>query len=248
MHAIRAARAFGAVDALSVVRDPLLRWVLALPVLVALVSPWVLPGFLAQLGASLETDLAAYYAPLVGVELLLFAPALAGMVVGFLLLDQKDDRTLDALRVSPLPLAWYLAYRLALPVAMSVLLTLITFPLAGLNDLGIGTLVVAVSAAPLAPMMALVLGTLATNKVHGFALVKGLGVVLPIPLIAYFVDAPWTVLLGVVPTYWPAQVYWSFLNGGSNAAPYFLIGLTYQALLVAVLLRRFSQAAGRSSD
>jgi fluoroquinolone transport system permease protein len=244
-YGLRAARALGPIDALSVRRDALLRWVLVLPLLVAVAARLVLPGFLARAGESLQRDLLGLYAPLVGVELLLFAPALAGMVAGFLLLDQRDDRTLTALQVTPLPLTWYLAFRLAAPVALSVALTLVTFPLAGITQLGAGVLLVAVAAAPLAPLMALALGAFAGNKVQGFALVKGLGVVLPAPLLAYFVDAPWTAALAVVPTYWPARLYWALLDSAPQAWLFLAGGLVYQAVLLALLLRRFDAALHR---
>jgi fluoroquinolone transport system permease protein len=247
VNAVQVVRALGPIDALSVRRDALLRWVLALPILVALAARWVLPGFLDRASESLGQDLAPYYAPLVGVELLLFAPALAGMVVGFLLLDQRDDQTLVALRVTPLPLTWYAAYRLAAPVALSVALTLITFPLAGIGALGAAVLPLAVAAAPLAPIMALALGAFAENKVQGFALVKGLGIVLPAPLIAYFINAPWTAVLAVVPTYWPARFYWALLAGDANAAWFLAGGVVYQGALLVLLLRRFGVATGRAA-
>ena len=247
MNVVRVVRALGPIDTLSVRRDALLRWVIVLPIGVALAARWILPGFLARAGESLQLDLRPYYAPLVGVELLLFAPALAGMVIGFLLLDQRDDGTLVALQVTPVPLTWYLAYRLAAPVAISVALTLFTFPLAGITEIGAGALVVALAAAPLAPILVLALGLFAENKVQGFALVKGLGIVLPAPLIAYFVDAPWTALLGVVPTYWPARLYWALLADAPNAGLFLAGGLIYQGLLLAFLLRRFEVAAHRTA-
>jgi fluoroquinolone transport system permease protein len=245
-RALRVVRALGPIDVLSVRRDALLRWVLVLPLLVALAARWVLPDFLTRAGALLRRDLSAVYAPLVGVELLLFAPALAGMVVGFLLLDQRDDRTLAALQVTPLPLSWYLAYRLTAPMALSVALTLVTFPLAGISELGAGALLVAVAAAPLAPLLALALGAFAENKVQGFALVKGLGVVLPAPLIAYFLDTPWTAALALVPTYWPSRLYWALLAGAPDAWLFLFGGLVYQGLLLVFLLRRFHATVHRT--
>jgi fluoroquinolone transport system permease protein len=43
--------------------------------------------------------------------LVVVMPALVGMVIGFLLLDQRDDQTLAALQVTPLTLNGYLIYR-----------------------------------------------------------------------------------------------------------------------------------------
>lgn len=39
-----------------------------------------------------------------------------GVVTGFLLLDERDDRTLTALQVTPLPLRAYIFYRVTVPI------------------------------------------------------------------------------------------------------------------------------------
>jgi fluoroquinolone transport system permease protein len=65
----------------------------------------------------------------------------------------------------------HLAYRLAAPMLISLAMTLIALPLAGLVSLSfLEVLLVAVAAAPLAPLSALFLGAYAANKVEGFAL------------------------------------------------------------------------------
>jgi hypothetical protein len=57
-----------------------------------------------------------------------------------------------------------------------MVLMFIIFPLSGLDDLPpFHILLTATAAAPLAPMFALYLASIAQNKVQGFALLKGLG-------------------------------------------------------------------------
>ena len=46
---------------------------------------------------------------------------------------------------------------------------------------------IAVATAPLTPIFALILAAFAQNKVQGFAVMKGLGRALMIPLVAYFI-------------------------------------------------------------
>jgi fluoroquinolone transport system permease protein len=237
---IRAARALGPVDLLSVRRDPLLRWVALMPLLFALPARFVLPGVAARAGDLLGLDLLPHYPPVMGCALVLFTPAMVGMVVGFLLLDQRDDGTLAALRVTPLPLGAYVAYRLAAPVVVSTALTVAAFPIAGLAALGPAPLLLAaLAAAPLAPLYALALAAFAQNKVQGFALVKLLSVLPLAPLVAYAADGPWTLPLALAPTYWPAQVYWRLGAGeGGGALLYLAAGVAYAAVLAALLLRR----------
>ena len=173
-------------------------------------------------------------------------PILAGMVVGFLLLDQKDDGTLAALRVTPLTLGGYLAYRIAMPMLVSVPMTLAVFPIAGLVRVGVGPLLLmALGAAPLAPLFALVLATFAGNKVEGFALTKASGVVLFPPVLAYFVPEPWQWAFGIIPTYWPVKASWVWWDRGWASAALLATGVVYQAFLLRLLLRRFRRVMDR---
>jgi fluoroquinolone transport system permease protein len=240
MNAIKAFRALGPIDARNVRRDALLRWIVVIPLVFALAARWLLPLMLRHVSSAAGLDLQPYFEPIMGYALLLLTPALVGMVVGFLLLDQRDDHTLTALRVTPLSLGNYLLYRLAMPIIISFVITLLAFPLAGLTSLGLARLMAAaVVAAPFAPLYALLLAVFAANKVQGFALGKALGFFFIPPIVAYFIESGWQWAFGIVPNYWAARVYWTLLAGGSSAWLAFVIGLAYQAAIIALLLRRF---------
>lgn len=237
----RAIRVLGGIDAKNIGRDPLLRWMILFPLLLAVLVRWGIPPLEEFLSARYAFSLAPYH-PLLMSFVLTAMPMLSGMVIGFLLLDQRDDRTLSALQVTPLALNGYLAYRLGLPMAMSLVSTLAVLPVTGYADLGfLSLLLAALAAAPVAPFYALSLGAFAGNKVQGFALTKAMGVLLAIPVAAWFVREPWQWVFGLVPLYWPAKVYW-MLDAGSGKGGVALLlaaGLLYQAAVVAGLLRRF---------
>jgi fluoroquinolone transport system permease protein len=242
MNILQVWRALGPIDVRNVRRDPLLRWLVVLPLAAALAARWFLPSLLVQVEAFMQIPLLPYYPPFMAYALLLLGPMLAGVVVGFLLLDQRDDRTIFALQVTPLSLNNYLAYRLALPILIGLLLSLVVLPLSGLVQLNLlHLLAVALAAAPLAPLFALFLAAFAANKVQGFAIQKGLGVVMLPPVIAYFVPAPWHWLFGLAPTYWPAQVLWQAQSGSGQLWLYLGTGLFVQGLLLWFLLRRFNR-------
>lgn len=245
MLTARRVRALGLMDGISVGRDPLLRWMLVLPPLAALAVRWVFPPLLERAGELAGVDLLPHYPALVGYVLLALVPNLAGMVAGFLLLDQRDDDTLTALRVTPVSLADYVAYRVAAPTLLSLGMTLFLFPLAGMTELGPGALLLAaVGAAPLAPLFALFLAAFAANKVQGFALTKASGVLLAAPLVVYFVESEWRWTVAVVPTVWPALLYWELRAGGGWVWVYLGVGLAYQLLLLRLLLRRLGRVLG----
>jgi len=245
MNAIRALRALGPIDVKNVRRDSLLRWMVFIPLVVALVVRWGVPYATRRSMEQFQFDLSPYYMLIISL-LVMMAPMLFGMVIGFLLLDQRDDRTLMALQVTPLALNGYMAYRVAMPILLGVLLTMIVIPLAGLVTVGWLTIfLVAVATAPLTPVFALFFAAFAQNKVQGLALMKVTGVVLVPPLIAYFVRSSWQLAFGLIPTYWPARLFWSLQTGDSNAWIYLVAGLAYQIVLLVAMLRRFNLAMHR---
>lgn len=239
-------RSLGPMDLASVRRDPLLRWMLFMPVALALLLRWAVPALNHSLQSRFAFDLTPYYPVLMSYFVVLMLPFLFGMVIGFLLLDERDAGTLTALQVTPLTTTGYAFYRVALPTLLSAVMTLVAFPLAGLSQLGLSKVALAaLSAALLAPAFALFVGSFAANKVQGFALTKGLGAVLLVPVAAFFVAPPWQYLFGLLPTYWPVKAYWLLEAGDARFWLYALVGVVYQAALLAVGLRRFNRVMHR---
>ena len=238
-------RALGLIDVKSIMRDSMLRWLIAMPVVLALLCRWGVPVLRGLLAERYAFDLATYY-PLLTSFLVLMVPTLMGSVVGFLLLDQRDDRTLTALQVTPLTIEGYLLYRIAVPMAVSVGLMMAMIAIMDLVTMGaVPALIASVQAAPLAPLYGLFISAFAANKVQGFALLKAAGVLAWPPILAYFVSSHWQDVFGIDPLYWPAKVFWMLESGETGVWLYFLIGLSYQSLLGAILLRRFKTVISR---
>ena len=238
-------RALGPIDVKSVGRDSMLRWLIGMPVVFALAFRWGIPGLDSWLGERYGFDLAPYY-PLLMSFLVLMVPTLMGSVVGFLLLDERDDHTLSAIQVTPLTVEGYLAYRIAVPMVVSLPVMVASIAIADLVTMEPGlALAAATQAAPVAPLYALFVAAFASNKVQGFALLKGAGILTWPPLIAWFVSSPWQVAFGVDPLYWPVKLFWMLEAGDPGAWLYFLAGLAYQSLMVAMLIRRFKTVISR---
>lgn len=247
MRALRALRALGPIDLRNVFRDSALAWMVLIPVLTAVLLRWGVPPLAERLLGQFGFDLRPYYPVLLSYLVVLMTPVVFGVVIGFLLLDERDDRTLMALRVTPLPLTGYLAYRVAAPIVLAFALTFVLLPIVGLGAPGpSGVALTALAAAPMAPLFALFLATFAENKVQGFALIKGAGVILFAPILAYFTGSGWALLFGALPTYWPLRVYWLVDAGAGGAVPVAAAGVGYQLILIALLLRRFQNVLGRS--
>ncbi len=237
-----ALRAFGRNDLKSIKRDSLLIYMLIIPPLMVLLVRLILPWLTNRLADNFAFDLVPYYPMLLSFFFVLQLPLLFGLLVGLLILDERDDDTLTALRVTPISMTGYALYRGGAAVLLSTMYVIIALPLTGLIPLALlpAVIPVAVLSGILAPLVGLVIATFASNKVEGLALMKALGFFLLGPLAAYFIDSNWQLLVGILPTYWPAKAFWVASEGG-NFWPYILVGAIYSLLLVALLLRRFKE-------
>lgn len=245
MRTLTAVKALGPIDIRNVLRDPLLRWMVFLPLAIGALIRWGVPILSNYLAAKFQFDLVPYYQLLTS-ALLLLMPGICGMIIGFLLLDQRDDQTLTALQVTPLRLTGYLIYRISLPMVLSFILTLLLFPIVALVEMTFSSLLlVTLMALPFAPMYALFLATFAVNKVQGFALTKAVGIIIWPPVFAYFIDSGWELAFAIFPTYWPMKFFWLLDESGGNMWIYFIFGILYQILLLWVLLKRFNRVMHR---
>jgi fluoroquinolone transport system permease protein len=238
----RAWRALAAADSRILFRDPLLGWVLVLPVGVALMLRVLIPvltNALANNGFRLEP-----FYPLIMSGYLMTAPGIVGMVVGFMLLDERDARTFSALRVTPLSIRQYLAYRLTLPLIAGTLMTLVAYPLTGLTQMPLAVLLpITVLGGFSAPTLALVLGIAAPNKVAGFAVVKVLNMINLLPLIAYFVPMPIQMFAGILPAFWPMRAFWTAAEG-EPYLPFILAGTVVGLAAMLLAARLFEHRLG----
>lgn len=246
MRVMTTLRSLGPIDGLSVRRDEMLRWMFFLPIVITAAIRLLLPLILSRLDGWLPLALDTLFVPLMGALFFLIVPFLWGMLSGFLLLDQRDDRTLTALQITPLPMSYYLLYRLGMPTLLSAISTMALFPFAGLASLRpLQLVLLALLSAPLAPLVALLLAAFAQNKVQGLAMSKASGLLLIPALAAYFLPGPWRWAAAIVPTFWTAEAFWQALESGTLFWLYVTGGFLYQLLLLAYLGRRFEHIMHR---
>ncbi|MFN8373783.1 MAG: hypothetical protein U0694_13025 [Anaerolineae bacterium] len=231
-------------DMKNIRRDALLLWIPLIPVVMALTLRYAIPPLAAFLAQQFNFDLTMYYT-LIMSGFLAMTPTMVGMVVGFLLLDERDDRTMTALLVTPLPPGFYLFYRLSLPMMLSFIMTLIGYFIAGLQALPLGDLLVlSLLASFTAPLVALFLAGFSENKVAGMAMLKMLNGISILPMVAYFFDSPLQMLAGIIPTYWTLKAYWLAAQG-MNYTVVYVLGIVAHSVALMLLLARFRRVLYR---
>lgn len=238
-------------DARLVSRDQFLLmmggYIIGLTVVLRFALPW-LNTTLAErelLPVALET----LYPMLIAFIALFNGALLGGTITGFLLLDEREDNTIRAMLVTPLPVTTYLTYRALLPTAIGF--ALVTAQLVLLNNLvplppG-QILLLALGASLTAPIAALFFATFAENKVQGFALLKFTGIGGFIIGAGWFVAEPLQWLFGLFPPFWVSKAYWLALDGRDLWWAALVVGVVLQILLVVGLLRRFNRVIYRGA-
>ncbi len=238
VHPATLLRSLGAADLRNFRRDPLLIWMVIFPPAVALLFrllvPWLREVLLARWGFQLEP-----YYPLIMSFFLLTPGVIAGVISGFVLLDERDEGVLTAIAVTPVPWWSWLTYRLAVPLGLGTVLAVATYPMVGITPLPLLDLIaIAGVAALLAPVTALFLAAFAANKVSGFAMIKILNTVNMIPIIAWFFDPPMQWIAGIVPSYWPMKMVWE-ASAGRTYFPEAIAGVLIAMLALVLLEWRF---------
>ncbi len=245
----RAFATFGRNDLRTVGRDSLLVMVLLGPFLYA-VALWFLPAATAYVREQWAFDLLPYHSAIISAFCVLGPPLLLGAVLALQLLDERDQDTLTALRVTPVPRLAFPAYRAATTTVLTALSVIASLALTG--QVPAGTLAlsvpVALVAGLLAPVLGLVMSALGRNKIEGLAVMRVIGLaVFTLPIIPFFLlDSPWQLAFGVLPPYWPVRAFWAAYDGGTFW-PYVLGGLAYHAVLVLVLLRVVTRRLGAAT-
>jgi fluoroquinolone transport system permease protein len=227
-------------DLRRLLRDRFLLGTSAYILVLTVAMRWALPWGTARLLAETGFD-ATPWLPLVSSYFVLVnTTVLTGLLAGFLLLETREERTLAALRVTPMPL-WHLFVELGLAV---VLVGTATVVVEGLI-LGVGTptlpglLLTGLLVAPHGLVLALLLATQAANKVEAFAVLKITSVIGLVPIAAFFLPEPVQLVAGVVPPYWACRVWWDLAAGGSVDPLLVVGGVVCSAAWIAAWMHRF---------
>ncbi|MHB1416025.1 MAG: hypothetical protein ACYC1C_12325 [Chloroflexota bacterium] len=200
--------------------------------------PWLADLLAANPGLGLSGP--AIYPLLVGYMIVFEAAMIGGMVIAFILLDERDDHTIDALLVTPLPTTYYLAYRVLVAMVIAFAMVMAGVYIVGQALIPFWQLLpIAVVASSMGALAELFLAVYADNKVEGFAQMKILGTTGLLPFAAWFVPQPWDLLVGLFPPYWAVKAYWLAEAGDPNWWIAVLLGAVLMSATLAYFVRRF---------
>jgi fluoroquinolone transport system permease protein len=207
------------------------------------------------LGLAIITRVAVRWVPIAHIKLyvapmvIVFAAGLIGLVGGFTMIEERETGTWLLVRVLPVSRRTITSYWIVTVTTFCAVVTLAS--VYGLAPKDVGSFALLVVAASLsAPLIMLLLGALATNKIEGIAIGKIISGSALVLISLFVLPAKWQFLLVWYPWYW---LYVGLLRAyaGADLASvlavpwlavppwtYIIVPLLLQTAAIVVLARR----------
>lgn len=184
-------------DFRSTYRDPVFKALLFFPFLSFVIIRWLIPYLAAHFSVLVE------YKEVILMWGCLQSSIMFGFIYGFLFLEEKEEHVSDVIRVMPISGFKLVSSRLFLGVVISTVVDLCLVYYGGIFRISlIKAFLVSFQFSLSAPLIALVLGALANNRIEGLAQMKVLNLLLILPGLIYFLPQKAMHLTAVIPTYW----------------------------------------------
>lgn len=257
----------------TILRDPLNLFLLLYPIFMFLLIGWLLPASLSR-GGLTNSDSAYSLTLLIAfVVLIAVGGFVSGALLGFSLLENKDEKTIHSIAVTPISVTGYLIFKTLYTYFFSVIGHLfIIFSLKwwasdyysftfgpytfGFDNLGIGHIIAySFVSSLLVPAVGMLIASIAKNKIEGFAFMKSGGLIFMIPaLVLLDAFSDWKqYILGAAPNFWPTKALLNVMLNitNSNDLPfwaYLLIGSAYMLALAVFAIILFSRKQTRGGN
>jgi fluoroquinolone transport system permease protein len=243
----RSLAAFGRNDIRGTYREPLLVMLVLAPVIWTTGVALLTPMFTEMLAQRYDFDLVPYYPLVLTAFLLLTSIIIPGGLGAMLVLDELDAGTMNALRVTPVPLSNFFAYRAVTVMVVTAIYVVATMSLSGILEPGLVPALIPIGllAGMSAVVTLLLIVAVASNKIQGIAMIRALGMLIAgLPCLPWFIDSAWNLAFGVLPPYWAAKAFWVASDHGMWW-PYLLVGVVYHIAVAWPLYRRFVAKSAR---
>jgi fluoroquinolone transport system permease protein len=230
-------------DFKNILRDDMLVYFIMIPITMSIAARWVIP-YLTDFLVKKNINLIQMLPAVSSFFFLIMPPAIIGFVYGFMWIDERDEKILSVLQITPVPFIKTVIIKMSIGAVISFLLVLVVIPMSGIGNIKIPYLILAGSLTAFnVPLFALFLFDFAKNKIEGFAISKYLYILYMLPFICYFVKVKYEFLFGIIPSYWVLKLYWLISEGNMNIGFYYITGILFNFAVVIFLLKRYVKVA-----
>lgn len=213
-------------------------FMLVYPIIFGLLGRYFLPWVTDKYGFNFVP-----FNDLILVILVLFVPIAYGALIGFSILEDRDDNVLTNIKVTPLSIHQFLSFRLIAVYLLCVLATIFVMWFSKVGDISMKDIVLISLLASLeAPISGLLINSFAKNKIEGFAVMKIGGSIVVFPIVALFFNGARELFFSFAPGFWSAKVISNIIRGGGlylSYNQYYFIGLVYMIILNILAYRLF---------
>lgn len=164
-----------------------------------------------------------------------------GFIYSMVLLDEKDTGVNKVYGVLPVSQYWFVQMRLAAPFLLSAVSTFLLLLVEPFYDLSIAaSAFYSILAGLVAPVMVLFVAILSNNKIEAMTWQKLFNLPVSLPILAFLIPPVFSPLFVVFPTYWAFRGLEQVIRA-DDPLIFFLTGLLYSLLVIALLARKFSK-------
>jgi len=189
-------------DLKLIFREPILIIFTVLPVFIFLIFKLILIYGAPIIYRLTGVDLSSYYGYILALGLLM-TPSMLGTVSAFLMIDERDAKIYELISITPVNYKGYIKNRLVLPLGGSIIYTFIGYFILDIFYLSPPVLIYSALICGLGGVLAaLLLFSLAQDKVQGLTYSKGLSI-LAMLAIADIINISWlSKIAALTPFYW----------------------------------------------
>ncbi|HZJ58525.1 MAG TPA: ABC transporter permease [Clostridia bacterium] len=219
-------------------RDPMMGFMVIYPIFFAMMGRYLLPWIGDRYGFDFIP-----YTDLILVIMVLIIPISYGALIGFSILEDRDDNIIINIRATPLSIHKFLSFRLVMVFFLCFSATLFTIVVSNIVDFSPKNVIAVAFLASLeAPMAGLLINSFSKNKIEGFAVMKAGGSIIIFPIVALFFSDIRELFFSFAPGFWTGKVISCLIRGNIfylSCNQYYIIGLGYMLLLNVLVYRLF---------
>jgi len=159
---------------------------------------------------------------------------LYGLIIGLLLIDEKDLGVLKYIAITPLSLNRYLLIKCGTGVLITIVYNFV-FILLLRYKVDLNLILTIILCSGLVPYFSIFIFIFSKNKVEALTKGKLSSLIIIGAVVPYFIPSKINYILGVFPTFWIEKIFYSNLP---QTVIYFIIALLFTILTVKLMMKK----------
>lgn len=215
-------------------KDGMLLALIPAPFLVGIFFKFAIPFMNNVLTKELSFSITPWYG-LVDGMLICLTPMFVAMISAFLLLEERDEGISSFYQITPAEGYSYLFARIGIPMIWAFFTTVIVSVFFHISSLSLGVILSSALISNFTGIfLAMMVVSIAGNRVEGLALSKLMGISFIGLFLIWFVPAPYHFIMAFLPSFWIGKLLMDGVNFFS-----FMFGLISCILWITFFTRRF---------